>query len=92
MCDTTEQTIRSHAIQSGQACVIYGQVGNGRSATTGRHLFELGGIPERVPGESTQEMIRLEKSSFAFAFYTGHADGGEEARCGHRLQHEGASH
>ena len=35
----------------------------------GRYL-ELGGIPERVPGESTQETIRLEKSSCAHAFYT----------------------
>ena len=69
------------AIQFGQACllsprrntcpiVIYGQGGNGRSATTGRHLFELGGIPEREPDDSMQETIRLEKSSFALAFYT----------------------
>ena len=49
--------------------VTYGHVENGKSTTTGRHLFELGGIPERELGELTQETIRLEKSSFAFAFY-----------------------
>ena len=76
MGDTTEQTIRSHVETCDAVCpgmpadsekehlfiVIYGKVGNGKSVTTGRYLFEL--IPERVPGESIQETIRLEKSSF----------------------------
>ena len=83
MSDTTEQTIRSHVetcdtVWPGMpadsekehlSIVVYGQVGNGRSASTGRYLFELGGIPEREPDEVMQEAIRPGRSSFAFAFY-----------------------
>ena len=83
MSDTTEQTIRSpmetcdtdwpdtpaNSAREHLSIVIYGHVESGKSNTTERHLFELGGVPEREPGESTQETIRLEKSSFAFAFY-----------------------
>merc|ERR1711972_1118224 len=49
--------------------VICGHVDSGKSTTTGRLLFELGGIPERELEKLKQEAERLGKSSFAFAFY-----------------------
>jgi len=49
--------------------VICGHVDSGKSTTTGRLLFELGGIPEREMEKLKQEADTLGKSSFAFAFY-----------------------
>ena len=49
--------------------VICGHVDSGKSTTTGRLLFELGGIPERELEKLKAEADRLGKSSFAFAFY-----------------------
>jgi elongation factor 1-alpha len=49
--------------------VICGHVDSGKSTTTGRLLFELGGIPEREMEKLRQEAEHLGKSSFAFAFY-----------------------
>ncbi|KAJ9458038.1 Elongation factor 1-alpha [Diplonema papillatum] len=49
--------------------VICGHVDSGKSTTTGRLLFELGGIPEREMEKLRQEAERLGKQSFAFAFY-----------------------
>jgi len=49
--------------------VICGHVDSGKSTTTGRLLFELGGIPEREMEKLKQEADRLGKGSFAFAFY-----------------------
>eukprot|EP00299_Pterocystis_sp_00344_P014506 c7190_g1_i1.p1 GENE.c7190_g1_i1~~c7190_g1_i1.p1 ORF type:complete len:465 (+),score=105.48 c7190_g1_i1:32-1426(+) len=49
--------------------VICGHVDSGKSTTTGRLLFELGGIPEREMEKLRQEAENLGKSSFAFAFY-----------------------
>lgn len=49
--------------------VICGHVDSGKSTTTGRLLFELGGIPEREMEKLKQEAENLGKSSFAFAFY-----------------------
>lgn len=49
--------------------VICGHVDSGKSTTTGRLLFELGGIPEREMEKLRQEAEVLGKSSFAFAFY-----------------------
>jgi len=49
--------------------VICGHVDSGKSTTTGRLLFELGGIPERELEKLKEEAARLGKSSFAFAFY-----------------------
>merc|ERR1712216_472282 len=46
-----------------------GQVDSGKSTTTGRLIFELGGIPERELEKLKQEAERLGKGSFAFAFY-----------------------
>merc|ERR1712144_18088 len=49
--------------------VICGHVDSGKSTTTGRLLFELGGIPEREMQKLKEEAERLGKGSFAFAFY-----------------------
>jgi elongation factor 1-alpha len=49
--------------------VICGHVDSGKSTTTGRLLFELGGIPEREMQKLKEEADRLGKGSFAFAFY-----------------------
>jgi elongation factor 1-alpha len=49
--------------------VICGHVDSGKSTTTGRLLFELGGIPERELDKLKEEAAALGKSSFAFAFY-----------------------
>jgi elongation factor 1-alpha len=49
--------------------VICGHVDSGKSTTTGRLIFELGGIPEREMEKLKQEAEQLGKSSFAFAFY-----------------------
>jgi elongation factor 1-alpha len=49
--------------------VICGHVDAGKSTTTGRLIFELGGIPEREMAKLREEADRLGKSSFAFAFY-----------------------
>jgi elongation factor 1-alpha len=49
--------------------VICGHVDAGKSTTTGRLIFELGGIPEREMAKLKAEAETLGKSSFAFAFY-----------------------
>merc|ERR1739838_515993 len=49
--------------------VICGHVDSGKSTTTGRLIFELGGLPERELEKLKQEAERLGKGSFAFAFY-----------------------
>lgn len=49
--------------------VICGHVDSGKSTTTGRLIFELGGIPEREVEKLKAEAERLGKSSFYFAFY-----------------------
>ena len=49
--------------------VICGHVDSGKSTTTSRLLFELGGIPERELEKLKAEAERLGKASFAFAFY-----------------------
>jgi len=49
--------------------VICGHVDSGKSTTTGRLLFELGGIPEREMEKLKAEAKALGKDSFAFAFY-----------------------
>ena len=43
--------------------VICGHVDSGKSTTTGRLLFELGGIPEREMEKLKAEAERLGKSS-----------------------------
>jgi elongation factor 1-alpha len=49
--------------------VICGHVDAGKSTTTGRLIFELGGIPEREMQKLRDEAAALGKQSFAFAFY-----------------------
>jgi elongation factor 1-alpha len=49
--------------------VICGHVDAGKSTTTGRLIFELGGIPEREMQKLRDEAKVLGKESFAFAFY-----------------------
>ena len=49
--------------------VICGHVDSGKSTTTGRLIFDLGGIDERAMKKLQDEADRLGKSSFAFAFY-----------------------
>merc|ERR1711982_63280 len=44
-------------------------MGSGKSTTTGRLIFELGGLPERELEKLKSEAERLGKGSFAFAFY-----------------------
>merc|ERR1719454_397444 len=46
-----------------------GHVDSGKSTTTGRLLFDLGGLPERELEKLKQEAERLGKASFAFAFF-----------------------
>merc|ERR1711959_548795 len=49
--------------------VICGHVDSGKSTTTGRLLFELGGIEERTMTKLKEEAEKIGKGSFAFAFY-----------------------
>jgi len=49
--------------------VICGHVDSGKSTTTGRLLFELGGIDARTMTKLKEEAERLGKGSFAFAFF-----------------------
>merc|ERR1712063_95690 len=49
--------------------VICGHVDAGKSTTTGRLIFELGGIAERDMQKLKDEAKVLGKESFAFAFY-----------------------
>jgi elongation factor 1-alpha len=49
--------------------VICGHVDAGKSTTTGRLIFELGGINEREMQKLRDEAKVLGKDSFAFAFY-----------------------
>jgi elongation factor 1-alpha len=49
--------------------VICGHVDAGKSTTTGRLIFELGGISEREVVKLKEEADKLGKGSFAFAFY-----------------------
>jgi len=49
--------------------VICGHVDAGKSTTTGRLIFELGGISQRDMDKLKEEASKLGKASFAFAFY-----------------------
>jgi len=58
-----------HEGKSHVSIVICGHVDAGKSTTTGRLIFELGGIPEREMEKLKAEAETLGKASFAFAFY-----------------------
>ncbi len=49
--------------------VIVGHVDAGKSTTTGRLLFELGGMNERDLAKLKKEAEELGKASFLFAFF-----------------------
>ena len=49
--------------------VICGHVDSGKSTTTGRLIYELGGISERDMEKLRKKAEELGKGSFAFAFY-----------------------
>ena len=49
--------------------VICGHVDSGKSTTTGRLIYELGGINERDMEKLKARAAELGKSSFAFAFF-----------------------
>jgi elongation factor 1-alpha len=49
--------------------VICGHVDAGKSTTTGRLIFELGGLGQREMDKLKQEAETMGKSSFAFAFF-----------------------
>jgi len=48
---------------------ICGHVDSGKSTTTGRLIFEMGGVSEREMTKLKEEAERLGKASFAFAFF-----------------------
>uniref|UniRef100_A0A7S2T2L4 Tr-type G domain-containing protein n=1 Tax=Chloropicon primus TaxID=1764295 RepID=A0A7S2T2L4_9CHLO len=62
-----------HAMSEGKkehvSIAICGHVDSGKSTTTGRLIFDLGGVSEREMQKLKDEAERLGKSSFAFAFY-----------------------
>ena len=74
-CPRLRLCARSVRSLTGRGClqhlsvVICGHVDSGKSTTTGRLIFELGGIPEREIEKLKDEASALGKSSFAFAFY-----------------------
>ena len=49
--------------------VIVGHVDAGKSTTTGRLLFELGGMSDRDLAKLKKEAAELGKESFLFAFF-----------------------
>merc|ERR1712005_98900 len=66
---STPSTMPGSTEKEHLSIVICGHVDSGKSTTTGRLLFELGGIPEREMCKLREEAQALGKSSFAFAFY-----------------------
>merc|ERR1712178_653679 len=66
---SSTHTKRIMAEKQHMSVVICGHVDSGKSTTTGRLLFELGGIPQREMDKLKEEAEKLGKGSFAFAFY-----------------------
>merc|ERR1711988_243834 len=66
---SSTHTKRIMAEKTHMSVVICGHVDSGKSTTTGRLLFELGGVPEREMQKLKEEAEKLGKGSFAFAFY-----------------------
>lgn len=50
--------------------VIAGHVDSGKSTTTGRLIFELGGVTKREMDKLTEEAKLLKDESFKYAYYT----------------------
>merc|ERR1711976_1010806 len=66
---SSSSTMVANSEKEHLSIVICGHVDSGKSTTTGRLIFELGGLPERELEKLKQEAERLGKGSFAFAFY-----------------------
>lgn len=61
---TTENDAKTH-----MSVVICGHIDSGKSTTTGRLIYELGGLGEREMEKLRLEAEALGKQSFAFAFF-----------------------
>merc|ERR1711988_554462 len=66
---SSTHTKRIMAEKTHMSVVICGHVDSGKSTTTGRLLFELGGVPEREMQKLKEEADALGKVSFVFAFF-----------------------
>lgn len=64
MSGSTETSPKTHL-----SVVISGHVDSGKSTTTGRLIYELGGIPQREMEKLKKTADELGKGSFCFAFY-----------------------
>ncbi len=65
MPDTADVTGKDHV-----SLVVCGHVDSGKSTTTGRLMFELGGISQREMDKLKAKAEAAGKGSFLFAFYT----------------------
>merc|ERR1712032_679719 len=66
---STCNNMSEHEGKQHVSIAICGHVDSGKSTTTGRLIFDLGGVSEREMQKLREEAERLGKSSFAFAFY-----------------------
>merc|ERR1711963_643080 len=66
---STCNNMSEHEGKQHVSIAICGHVDSGKSTTTGRLIFNLGGVSEREMQKLREEADRLGKSSFAFAFY-----------------------
>merc|ERR1711963_655609 len=66
---STCNNMSEHEGKQHVSIAICGHVDSGKSTTTGRLIFDLGGVSEREMQKLREEADRLGKSSFAFAFY-----------------------
>lgn len=64
MASSSDNSSKQHV-----SVVVCGHVDSGKSTTTGRLIYDLGGIPEREMAKLREEAEVLGKQSFAFAFY-----------------------
>merc|ERR1712063_195331 len=65
----TFNNMSEHEGKQHVSIAICGHVDSGKSTTTGRLIFDLGGVSEREMQKLREEAERLGKSSFAFAFF-----------------------
>merc|ERR1712063_188952 len=65
----TFNNMSEHEGKQHVSIAICGHVDSGKSTTTGRLIFDLGGVSEREMQKLQEEADRLGKSSFAFAFF-----------------------
>jgi hypothetical protein len=72
--------------------VVCGHVDAGKSTTTGRLIFELGGIPEREMVKLREEADRLGKSILRICLLHGSPKGRTRTWCDHCLHHQRILH